>query len=736
MPTLFCTLGKNIEIPLEAVSLTCFSEKYDLYADSDEYENIKNLRKNYNIQNTEKVIIFATDQDEIKENCEYLISDIKKNFVDLGLNIRSVEVFVLKDVDDITSNDDSSFYENMIFSVILKSKFENPTDVFYLCIAGGRKTMSSSLQNAGFILGADFVFHLIDKNTNGNIANDSPKQISETYLKSKLKNITPVPIGSFKGNESFINKSEENLKKLLGNYFQSKENIELKEDLFKANIYKMNKEVEIKNIITQRYQEASILYSNWNDRIDSTEDIFRVLYTYNRKNVIDRLKNYTIGLDPKKEEEELDLLKTLPKTDLHCHLGGVLSVEDLLEFVNELKSENKIFSKIEDEIKKTDLYRKSLSEIKDLIKQEGGLKNFSPDYVKKSSLIIYLISLFNNKDDLENFIYQDYLNPKKFKNIGIAKYESLGDIQGSSLLQFKEAISFTTKKCIEKSLENNVKHLEIRCSPINYTKEGLKDLDVIRTILQTMDQFSDKISLSLLIIASRHGKMSDIYKNIELVQSIFEGKDNEIKDLFTKYFKGFDLAGDEEKGKPERFRQAFLTIMDYCPNITIHAGETAESESIWQAVYHLNAERIGHGLSLLQDMNLLKKIRERKIAIELCPSSNYQIKNYYDYYYSSDQFVGQNNPENYPLKDYLNNGIKVTINTDNMGISRTNITYEYLKAARMTMGGLSLWEILKIIKIGFKSAFINIDLKSKLYEEAEKDISSFIDNFVNLKKQK
>lgn len=76
--------------------------------------------------------------------------------------------------------------------------------------------------------------------------------------------------------------------------------------------------------------------------------------------------------------------------------------------------------------------------------------------------------------------------------------------------------------------------------------------------------------------------------------------------MLQEYFKGFDLAGDESQGKPEEFRQAFLRIMNYCPNITIHAGETANSDSIWQAIYHLNAERIGHGLSLENDEILLQ----------------------------------------------------------------------------------------------------------------------------------
>jgi adenosine deaminase len=741
MATLYCTLGKSIDIPIEAIALTSFSEKFDLYSYSEDFEKIKILRDKYNIKNTDKLVIFSTDQKEINKISSNLVQALEKKFISSGLLIKKVDIYILKNIEDIRSNEISSSYDNMIFSVILKNKIENPSEPIYLCIAGGRKTMSSSLQNAGFILGADFVFHLIEESNNeSDLSNNASDLIDK--IKNKIKNIIPVALGSFEGNSSLINYQKDDfndLKNLIINYFSNAENISLESDSIDANIYKLGFSTKIKEIIDEKYQKATTFYSNWNDRIETTEDIFKILYTYNRKNVIEILKNYYIGKDPIKGKEEFEILKKLPKSDLHCHLGGVLSAEDLVELANESRY------MIESEIKKTNLDKYKLEELKSLIKKSNGLKNFSYENLKKSTFILYFISLFeNNIEQLDNFIFDEYIDWKKFRDFGIEKYERLGDIQGSSLLQTKSTITFAVKKCIEKSLDHNVKHLEIRSSPINYTKEGLKDIDVLETILRTMDQYSNQISLSLIIISSRHGKMSDIYRNIELVQNIYESKNKEIKDLFIKYFKGFDLAGDEEKGKPEQFRQAFLSIMNYCPNITIHAGETVKSESIWQAVYHLNAERIGHGLSLLEDENLIKKIRERKIAIELCPSSNYQIKNYYDSYYLDDEDIqsnkseiintGSNKTEYYPLKDYIDKRLKVTINTDNMGISRTNITNEFLKAARMTENGLSLWDIFKIIKMGFKSAFVDYDSKMKLYKNAEDDISNFINSFIKSKK--
>jgi adenosine deaminase len=205
--------------------------------------------------------------------------------------------------------------------------------------------------------------------------------------------------------------------------------------------------------------------------------------------------------------------------------------------------------------------------------------------------------------------------------------------------------------------------------------------------------------------------MSDICKHIELAESIADDEEQ------SKDFAGFDLAGAEFARKPSEMRSVFMPMMERCIPITIHAGEDEPVKNIWEAVYHLNADRIGHGLTLEDDPALLKKFRDRKIAIELCPSSNYQIVGFKDY-----QIPGCRSERIYPLKEYIKQGLKVTINTDDPGISKTDLTQEYYKAACMTKGGLSKWEILKLIKNGFQSSFLPLDQKKKLILEVENKI--------------
>ena len=165
-------------------------------------------------------------------------------------------------------------------------------------------------------------------------------------------------------------------------------------------------------------------------------------------------------------------------------------------------------------------------------------------------------------------------------------------------------------------------------------------------------------------------------------------------------------------------------------HITIHAGETSTAKNIWEAVYYLNADRIGHGLQLLEDSGenterFINRLLDRRIAIELCPSSNYQILKYKNFANGERE---DNSYEEYPLRKFMEKGLRVTINTDNPGISRTDFTKEYYMAAKMTDGGLSLWEILQLIKNSFSSTFNTFEERRKLMLDAERQITEIIRN--------
>jgi len=312
-------------------------------------------------------------------------------------------------------------------------------------------------------------------------------------------------------------------------------------------------------------------------------------------------------------------------------------------------------------------------------------------------------------DILKKYIYHDINIETGFMGIGIDRYEQLGDLQGSALLQSEATIRATLNVLKRKCAQDNIKYLELRCSPCNYCLVELSPAQVVKII---MDELSDELHTiyRIIFIASRHRKVTILKQHIELYHELKNDRQ------FQEMFVGFDLAGNESAGKPGDLREYFLEVMEDSINMTIHAGEDQPVRSIWEAVYHLNADRIGHGLTLIHNPNLKARFLNRRIAIEMCPSSNFQVVGF------DDQLNQISAEREYPLKSFIDYGLPVTINTDDPGMSLTTLSAEYYKAACMTKCGLSKWEILQMVKNGYEYSFLQYKQKKKIIQEVDEII--------------
>jgi aminodeoxyfutalosine deaminase len=141
----------------------------------------------------------------------------------------------------------------------------------------------------------------------------------------------------------------------------------------------------------------------------------------------------------------------------------------------------------------------------------------------------------------------------------------------------------------------------------------------------------------------------------------------EVAELAVRYrdrnVVGFGIGGDERKGPPELFRDVYAYCADHGLHLTAHAGESAGPESIWGAL-NLRAERIGHGLTANQDADLVHELSERQIPVEICLTSNLKTG------VCSD--IAQ-----HPVRNYFDQGIMITVNTDDPALFRTTLAREY-----------------------------------------------------------
>lgn len=162
---------------------------------------------------------------------------------------------------------------------------------------------------------------------------------------------------------------------------------------------------------------------------------------------------------------------------------------------------------------------------------------------------------------------------------------------------------------------------------------------------------------------------------------------------------GLDLAGDEANYPAELFEQHFARAREVGWKATVHAGEAAGAESVWQSILVLGAQRIGHGLAIVNDPALMDFLFERQIGIEANLTSNVQTSSVADY-------------ANHPLKTFLQNGLCVSINSDDPGISGIDLRYEYEVAA--PLAGLTEAMIRQAQLNALESAFLTPREKIKL----------------------
>ncbi|EBV2390425.1 adenosine deaminase [Salmonella enterica subsp. enterica serovar Corvallis] len=163
-----------------------------------------------------------------------------------------------------------------------------------------------------------------------------------------------------------------------------------------------------------------------------------------------------------------------------------------------------------------------------------------------------------------------------------------------------------------------------------------------------------------------------------------------------------DLAGDELGFPGSLFLSHFNRARDAGWHITVHAGEAAGPESIWQAIRELGAERIGHGVKAVEDRALMDFLAQQRIGIESCLTSNIQTSTVASL-------------ADHPLKTFLEHGVLASLNTDDPAVQGVDIIHEYHVAA--PAAGLSREQIRQAQINGLEIAFLSDSEKRALREK-------------------
>jgi adenosine deaminase len=280
-----------------------------------------------------------------------------------------------------------------------------------------------------------------------------------------------------------------------------------------------------------------------------------------------------------------------------------------------------------------------------------------------------------------------------------------------SVMQTYDSLVRTAFELAEDAALENVRYLEVRYSPILHQKQGLTLHNVVQAVLEGLAAAERQypIRTGVILCGIRH---------------IGPEQSNRLADL-TVAFKnkgvvGFDLAGAEEDFPAKRHREAFSRVLANNINCTLHAGEAYGPESIHQAIHLCGAHRIGHGVRLIEDGDLLNYVNDHRIPLECCPSSNVQTK-------------AVRNLADHPIRLFFDLGLRVTVNTDNRMVTRTSVSEEYLKLHQVL--GFSLEEIKELIIMGFKSTFLPYAIKRAMLADVVNELKAFTPGSLDSKKE-
>lgn len=360
--------------------------------------------------------------------------------------------------------------------------------------------------------------------------------------------------------------------------------------------------------------------------------------------------------EPVCAERDRPWIQALPKIELHCHLGGFATHGELLRTV-----------------RKAALNPESLPELDEPSQPEAW--------------------------------------PEPSKPVDLTDYMHLGNATGSTLLRDPGCLRHHCSLLYRHFRDHNVCYAEVRCSPANYISEGRSPWQVLKEIKEAFDcgMTEDPGCLvNLIIIATRREKgdyRASISRHLSLAVTAAEHWTNPRECRVV----GVDLAGFEDTTtRAHYFRDEFTGVHRCGLALTVHAGENDDAEGIWRAVFDLNARRLGHALHLVDSPELMRSVADRGIGVEMCPFANYQIKGF-------SPMAGKGT---YPLKRYLEAGIRVTINTDNIGISSASLTDNFLLAARMCPD-LTRRDILQILSHSADCAFLSPGERDKMRESIQ-----------------
>lgn len=259
-------------------------------------------------------------------------------------------------------------------------------------------------------------------------------------------------------------------------------------------------------------------------------------------------------------------------------------------------------------------------------------------------------------------------------------------------LQTAEGLRKASKSFLLNLQKDHIAYVEVRFAPLLSVNEHLSCKQVMEAVLSGLEDAKKECQIPYNVIACvmRHHSLEDSYQMMK-----------DCREFLGHGLCALDLAGNEAAFPMENFRELFAEAkkMDY--PFTLHAGECGRVENVLESV-KAGARRVGHGIALRGNPEAIAFCKEHGIAIEMCPISNMQTK-------------AVQKKEDYPIREFLNAGLKVTLNTDNRMVSNSTIS----KEMEFVQDNYHITdeELRMMTGYAIDAAFANDDIKQSLWRK-------------------
>jgi adenosine deaminase len=333
-----------------------------------------------------------------------------------------------------------------------------------------------------------------------------------------------------------------------------------------------------------------------------------------------------------------ELVRRLPKAELHCHLDGSLRPQTMLDLGLEL---------------------------------DKPMPAGDADTLREYMIV-------DDARDLEDYLERFAIT--------------------LSVMQTESALERIAYELAEDARQDGIRYIEVRYAPVLNVREGLSLEQAVEAPLRGLARAEAELGVKGRVI-------------VTAIRNMSPSVSNELAELAVAYkhrgVVGFDLAGGEVGNPAKAHKKAFEYARSHDMACTCHAGEGDGPESVREAVHVCGAHRIGHATRLIEDTSLTDYCNDRRIALEICLTSNVQTR-------ATDSY------ETHPFREYYDRGLNVILNTDNRLMSGVTLTDEYLHAADDL--DFSFDELARVALNGFESSFLPYDERMRLVADAQREI--------------